>query len=68
MMSQGRHSASSAMSVVKTFHDGVFVKFESEESLGGRQVVTVSAVDCLVTVGRAAWSPICGRKSSFTGL
>lgn len=62
MLLQERHSASTAMSVVKTFHDGVPVKFEIEESLGGQQVLTDSAVDCLVTVG-AAWSHICEKKS-----
>ncbi len=65
MLSQERHSASSARSVVKTFHDGVSVKSEIEESLGGQQVLTDSAVDWLVTVG-AAWSRICERKSKFT--
>lgn len=62
MMLQERHSAPSAMSVVKTFHDGVSVKSEIEESFGRQQVLTVSTVECLVTVG-AAWSHICEKKS-----
>lgn len=65
MSLQERHSTSSAGSVVKTFHDGVSVKFETEESLGGQQVLTDSAVDCLVTVG-AAWSHICEKKNWIT--
>lgn len=65
MSLQLRHSILSAMSVVKTFHDGISVKSEIEESLGGQQVFTVSAVDCLVTTG-AAWSHICEKKSLFT--
>lgn len=53
------------MSVVKTFHDGISVESEVEESLRREQVLTVSAVDCLVTIG-AAWSSICKKKSLFT--
>lgn len=64
MLIQERHNASSAMLIVKTFHDGVSVEFEIEESLGGQQVFRVFDVDCLVTAG-AAWSHICEKKSSF---
>lgn len=57
MLAQEKHSTSSAISVVKTFHDGISVKFKIEESFGGQQVLRVFAVDCLVTIG-AAWSQI----------
>lgn len=50
------------MSEVKTFHYGVFIKFKIEESLGRQKVLQVSVVDGLVTVDRAAWSAICGKK------
>lgn len=53
MLLNEQHSASLAVPIVKTFHDGISVKFEIQKSLGGKQVLTDSAVDCLLTIGVA---------------